>query len=447
MEIKHLRSDFIRSFLCLHFDKPIPEYDLSNEKDLKSIKIAKFHNLIDFPSIILINCPIIPELIIEKYPFYPFTEIVDRHKSLLDSSKRAGIPNNDIILKIGESLLINKNQINTNEYYTLLPHVFKSFTNDVSPILEKINNTAYEDVLISLNKDNLTKISDLITALPNTTNSTLDTKLTELNTELANINTRYRAIKQAIAHLYAEKAMNIVNNINPFTKFLTYLLKCKVVKSIFTPKLDGVFKCSINLDWFPISYTYGDTALQKMVYENPQFKNNNNKGIIYDALKDRQHYEIMHTPVQITIRYDFSNYRLSYDICSVIHRDDLSHSLPEFKIRNASLKELLLHCFRNVHFFEFNCLGSFRPDIDQASNESNPTRLFATLLQYLSTINITDGAGTRWLNQPHIFKRKADNTWFLMEPATGELTEIPEHIIRTVDFKYKKGIYIKEDNL
>ena len=93
----------------------------------------------------------------------------------------------------------------------------------------------------------------------------------------------------------------------------------------------------------------------------------------------------------------------------------------------------------NRHYFRFSCLGSFKSDLRLAQTELNPVRLFATLLQYLQTINLSDYAGQQWLYQDHIMLDKEKNELFIFKAHSGKVEYLgctPDDLYQVVPTTY-----------
>jgi hypothetical protein len=99
--------------------------------------------------------------------------------------------------------------------------------------------------------------------------------------------------------------------------------------------------------------------------------------------------------------------------------------------------------FENRHYFRYVCLGGFKADIQNAQCNIEPVRLFATLLQYLSTINLADTAGNQWLEQTHLILNKRTGKLCLLKEQTGTLTEL-DCTIKDLDNLYLTDYFIKE---
>lgn len=418
MEIKHLESDFIRSFLSLTTKKPIPEMTLHD------ISITKLRYHIEYlrnPLIIYVN----PQLKYENQ------KTIDRIQATVSTSYAKSIVScinkeDFCVRKIRELYLINLTKINNQDYYRELPNFLKGIILNFHPFTDLPTNAELDNMLQSFcNIIGTKKYEEVYQIIQQEAFEQLRLnlancskyKLKDYNAELSRVENSINNKFIEITKLNEEK-MSIYGKISQLTqgnntevnKFIDFLKRCNYVKSIYLEnKLIAIHTSS-----FPISYTFAEDAAEKLILDSANTKHNDNKEILLDALTTRKRYEITHLPV--IIRIDTSS--LSWEVSLNNLKSNANHFTYPLMARETGSK--------NRHYFSYTCLGSFQTELLTAVHESNFTKLFATILQYLQTINLADGAGQSWLYQEQIFRDKEFNTYFIYSPSTGKSYPLEE---------------------
>lgn len=410
MEIKHLESDFIRSFLSLTLQKPIQEMMLHNISTSK----LKYYIESDTPVALYIDTQLEKE---NKEAMDSIYHNIDR--SLALKIERDIKKENFVFNQFQRTYLINLNIINSQEYYRELPNVLKHiliknhtvlFTNEqdihdtMQSICGTIGDKKYEAVYQTVQQEAFKSIRLRFTECAKY-------KLNDYNAELRNIEDLINKTFNEIEKLnerkmatYGKISQTLQNNSVEFDKFIDFLKRCNFVKGINIHNKT----ISIYMSYFPVSYTYADDAAEKLILDSANTKNNNNKELLLDALTARERFEIIHLPVVIDINVN----NLEWNVRLNSLKSNIKNLSYPLLARDTGSK--------NRHYFSHGCLGSFQADLLNARHEGDFTKLFATILQYLQTINLADSAGQTWLYQEQIFRDKEFNVFFVYSAKTGK---------------------------
>lgn len=392
-----LRSDFIRSLFLLISFKPVEEIDINSDKAQLILQHPSFYDHLAY--IIYTNEAIdtIDDISMRFYSVYP-------------DCCRGEWPH---MYYKNHILIINRKQIGTIEFLDALKDLCSNFTPNSkrANVIKMANSKSYEEHLSTLNKLSDSSKASNVNNFRLQLNSNIDSKIEDTSNEISAHLIKIQELKEYIRQLYANKLSEILkaSDDNPISKLYKYLPKCKLVQSYNIMVSNSSVQFVINLKPYPLAYTYGDSALSKLINNSSRFNKCERKDILMDALGNRINYDIYLLPITIEIDVKVTGeVTWSANQRDTFYRDVIKSFAPN--LQNRSL------LFRNRHYFSHNCLGSFAADLAEAALNTDLVRLFATLLQYMSTINITDGAGNAWMEQPHIVKEKATNQFFILNP-------------------------------
>lgn len=392
-----LRSDFIRSLFLLISFKPVEEIDVNSDKAKFIIQHPSFFDHQAYIIYTNENVDTIDDIAMRFYNVYP-------------ECYKGAWPH---MYYRNHIVIINRKQMNTIEFLDALKDLCSNYIqrSKQAAVIKLANSKSYEEHLATLNKlSDSTKASNIDNFKLQLT-SNIDDKIERYNNDIHNYFEEIAKLKSYIKQLYVDKLSEILkdNKDNPISKLYQYLPKCKLVESYNVTIYDRSMKFIINLKPHPLAYTYGDSALNKLINNSTRFNRCERKDILIDALGDRLNYEIYLLPITIEIDIKITGeITWTANQRDIFYRDVIKSLTPNLIGRTV--------LFRNRHYFAHNCLGSFAADLAEAALNTDLVRLFATLLQYLSTINITDGAGNAWMEQPHIIKDKATDQFFILNP-------------------------------
>lgn len=392
-----LRSDFIRSLFLLISFKPVEEIDINSDKAQLILQYPNFYDHLAY--IIYTNESIdtIDDTSLKFYSVYP------------DCCKGAW-PH---MYYRNHILIINKKQMNTIEFLDAIKDLCSNYISNSkqASVIKMANSKSYEEHLTALNKLSDSTKASIVDNFKLQLSSNIDTQIERYNNEINDYFETINKLKSYIRQLYVDKLSEILkdNENNPISKLYKYLPKCKLIQSYNLVMNERFVRFIIHLKPYPLAYTYGDSALNKLINNSSRFNRCERKDILMDALGDRLNYEIYLLPITFEIDIKVTGeITWSANQRDVFFRDVIKTVAPNLINRTV--------LFRNRHYFAHNCLGSFAADLAEAALNTDTVRLFATLLQYMSTINITDGAGNAWMEQPHIVKDKSTNQFFILNP-------------------------------
>lgn len=412
-----IRSDTLRSFLTVYTGLQPKTLSINELKESDSII---FDGNINSGQTTIIN---IPSKNV-KQRWYSDYELSDYLKNYFRPAYNIFTSKNAVfrlyynrLLVVADDATLNDYAIDLNEllhhhhicYTKTAATSSRKFTTieDVNKSLEIAVNIKYDNILKELVKLSLETVNEYANGLPDNELSKLTKEYEELQQSIDKLTTQLidkkRELKRHAADILYRKTEP---SEHPFKRFINFANRCKTIKSI-QYNINNCEYPSVYLftDWFPIDYTYEDERADKLIMENATFKNNNEKEILLDAITKRERYKIMHRPVFINIIE--SENQLLYNITAL---DFSIHKYYDINLRNK---------YRNVHFFDFDCLGSFKSDLNLAKTDKDYIRLTTLLLQYLQTINIADYAGTTWLSSEHMIYDSLENKYFIYNPKDG----------------------------
>lgn len=442
--LKQESERFIRSFLYNLYEKEIIELDIEKQPELKNpVVYVAAYNLEEWAHHILwvdvekLNMQSTLEYCKES-PL--LTEILNNCRGM--SSDYMGTTINFYSAQL---TIINKRKLGEKEFWDDILYLNKLHPSP-SKRLNIVKSFSYTEQLDNKNLETKTKLIEKINEMPSALDSIYENKRKEKNQEIDNLIEQLKVLKQELKQIDMDYITRFIQDENNsiFNKLINFIDKCKYVSHYIiygptTRRPSQRYSVYILLRPFPISYTYGDDAATKLIYESVAFRNHTNKDIIMDAITSRTRYEIYHKPVIISISYRPNDetgltWNVEKPVCSKIRLIDESEEFQRMYADNQG--------FENRHYFRFNCLGSFRTDLALAQDALDPTRLFATLLQYLQTINLADYAGNQWLQQDHMVYDKLENKLILVQAQSGNIIPI-NHSIESLEIIAQNGYYKK----
>lgn len=339
--------------------------------------------------------------------------------------------------------IVNKKQLNTNVFWeTVLGFTNYALDGNIADI---INNSklAYDELITNVNQANLNKFKKIIQTMPSTLAHTYETKRNEFLNNINSLINEIKRLKETIKELDTEYANRFIRDENNsvFSSLINYITKCKYVNSYYVKEpskrlMNPKYEVKISLKAFPVSYTYNDGMADKLINHSQVTEEMENKHILLDAVTDRTKFEIYHKPTEISLYYGANtDNEIRYDIANDVKSNLELIKYPKKLGDTYNYEERYV----NRHYFKYRCLGSFSSDLRLSQTELNPVRLFATLLQYLQTINLADYAGQQWLYQDHIVLDKEKNELFILTARTGKIEYLgitPDELYQIVPTTY-----------
>lgn len=431
-----LKGDFIRSFLYLYFEEEINLFDLENDI------IPKGQNIYEKTILLTSEDPIgldfikhrdenheyIQNIINACFRFTQLTDMNDNKINCLAALERT-------------ILIINKNKINTAEYYKGL-YAYLNYITDTITIKKYTNiikDKSYKDLLEDKNQAIKKSIIETVKELPDNTVQRLNNEIEQINKNIQELLREIQNQKENLIDLYGKQVIAQLNSTNLMENLINFLDKCKLVVGYSSASnLPNWYKIRVITDWLPVDYTYGDAALEKMTRNNNDLAKNKNIDILINALSNRDKYEILTAPSIIELTYNPQRNELNWTMNTLqdyVNNNCRLHNLFTNNPTYDLYKLILNRRLTNRHYFQYSCLGSFNADLAQAQATVNPIRLVSTLLQYLGTINITDVAGNNWLKQTHLIRNKQNNKYFLYDSLSGDILIQDKNIIKKLHLK------------
>ena len=441
-----LKSDFIRSFLYLYFEEEINLFDLENDI------IPKSQNIYEKAILLTSEDPVGLEFIKHRDENHEYIQNITN--TYIRFAPLTDINNNKIVCLAALEraiLIINKNKINTAEYYKGL-YAYLNYLTDTHTIKEYTNiikDKSYKDLLEDKNQAIKKSIIEATKELPDNTIQKLNNEITRINNNIQALLDEIQQRKKDLIDLYGKQVIAQLNSTNFMENLINFLDKCKLVVGYASKSnLPNWYKIRVVTDWLPVDYTYGDAALEKMTRNNNDLAENKNIDILINALSSRDKYEILTAPSIIEITYRPQENELNWSMNTLRDYSNNNYRLHNLFTNNQIYdlcKLILSGRLVNRHYFQYNCLGSFNADLAQAQATVNPIRLVSTLLQYLGTINITDVAGNNWLKQTHLIRNKQNDEYFLYDSSSGAMSPQDKNIIKKLHLKdIYEDTFIKE---
>lgn len=431
-----LKGDFIRSFLYLYFEEEINLFDLENDI------IPKGQNIYEKTILLTSEDPIGLDFIKHRDENHEYIQNIT--STYIQFTPLTDINNNKIVCLAALEraiLIINKNKINTAEYYKGL-YAYLNYLTDTHTIKEYTNiikDKSYKDLLEDKNQAIKKSIIETVKELPDNTVQRLNNEIEQINKNIQELLKEIQNQKENLINLYGKQVIAQLNSTNLMENLINFLDKCKLVVGYSSASNSpNWYKIRVVTDWLPVDYTYGDAALEKMTRNNNDLAENKNIDILINALSNRDKYEILTAPSIIEITYRPQRNELDWEMRTLqdfINNNSRLHDMF-VNYNGYDLYKLILNRrLTNRHYFQYSCLGSFAADLAQAQATINPIRLISTLLQYLGTINITDVAGNTWLKQTHLIRNKQNDEYFLYDSLSGNMSIQDKNIIKKLHLK------------
>lgn len=436
-------EDFIRSFLISKFKKIIADIDPTEPKYQNEVPYDLWGEYTPSTAhfIIWIN---IDEFTIENIN----SQLIHSNflTNLVGSLRFPDFFGKSIVLLNEHTTIINKKQINTKLFWDDIIELNKYYYGNSTEAISAAQ-TPYKSLLHNLF---ITKeaVDTTVANMPKDYDAMYNSKKNEVLNKIDALFNQITDLKNSLKVIEFDYINRVIKDDGNtvFSRLISFLNRCKHVKGykIKAPSANSISnsRCRIEilLHAFPVSYTCGEDLLDKLINQSNRFNSFKNKEILIDALSKRHDYEIYHRPIKITLSVNLSaNATLDY----AIDRTTMSYieliNLPTELYTRFNRSGY----FENRHYFKYNCLGGFKADIQTAQCNIEPVRLFATLLQYLSTINLADIAGNQWLEQSHLILNKRTNKLCLLKEQTGNLVEL-DCTIKDLNNLYLTNYFIKE---
>lgn len=436
-------ESFIRSFLISKFKKIIVDIDPTEPKYKNEVSYDLWGEVAQSAAhfIIWVN---VDEFTIENIN----SQLIHSNflTSLCGSLRYPDFFGKSIALLNERITIVNKKELDTKLFWddiiALNKYCYGQSTTAISAA-----QTPYKSLLSKLYTTKET-VDKAVANMPKDYDALYNSKKNEVLSKIDSLFNQITALKNSLKDIEFDYINRVIKDDGNtvFSRLVSFLDRCKHVKGykIKVPSastmLSGRCKIDILLHAFPISYTCGEDLLDKVINQSNRFNSFKNKEILIDALSKRQDYEIYHRPIKITLSVNVSaNATLDYAIDrTVLSYAELINLPTELYTRfNRS------GYFENRHYFKYSCLGGFKADIQTAQCNIEPVRLFATLLQYLSTINLADTAGNQWLEQNHLILNKRTGKLCLLKEQTGNLIEL-DCTVKDLDSLFLTDYYIKE---
>lgn len=242
--------------------------------------------------------------------------------------------------------------------------------------------------------------------------------------------------------LLSEQAQLMLKNSSIISDLLDIVRRNKLIKLATMHYNSDQTRICIYTGPLSVEYTCGEETANRIIYNNSSLSNAKieYKDAIYDALVNRENYVLLHNPLQIVINIDNSDN---------ISQWAISHLALNLSNYSSVYTTDSNYIESNTHYFRYNCLGGFSGDLATSVRNNDIKRLIATLIQYISTINIADVAGVTWATKcNHIVKDlKTGNIYEYYSDGTKEdITEIYNTTLEMYIEEIKAGIdkYIQE---
>ena len=412
MQNLKIKSEVFHSFLSLIYNTEpiIINIDVDNDSKLSN-ELILMDNFNNIPAIITINN--LTELTILKET---------SHFRYCDSKLPVIRYNNLYALN-----MIILNNLTEETLNTIIDWV-KGYTDglELFKIASEKSDKHTKDIIqakIDANKEN---VDNLETLLNNTIVTTLQAKIDEKYREykdcLANAELYYNQYQK----LLEEQCYKIQQKSSIFADLINICNRNRLIK-ITTIKQQSIIK--IYTLPLRVEYTCGEEAARRIIFSNREFENTSTeiKDMLFDALTDRTNYTLLHDPI-------------------VIHIELSGTSIYQWYINHYHYERSTYGCWTseatsesNVHYFRYKCFGGFAADFSKAKSTNDIPCLISNILQYISTINIADGAGLAWAtSRIHIIEDKTTNKIYRVDKSTNIITDITENYNRLINLNYKQ---------
>ena len=261
-----LKSDFIRSFLYLYFKEEINLFDLENDI------IPKNQNIYERTILLTSEDPIGLDFIKYRDENHEYVQNITNAYSRL--AQLTDINDNKIncLAALDRTILIiNKNKINTAEYYKGL-YAYLNYITDTNTIKEYTNiikEKSYKDLLEDRNQTIKKSIIEAVKKLPDNTVQRLNNEIEQINKNIQELLREIQNQKENLIDLYGKQVIAQLNATNFMENLINFLDKCKLISGYKSASdLPNWYRIYIITDWLPVDYTYGDAALEKMTRNN-----------------------------------------------------------------------------------------------------------------------------------------------------------------------------------
>lgn len=436
-------EDFIRSFLISRFKKIIVDIDPSDPKYQNEVPYDTWGEISQNTAHFIIWIDI-DGFTLEQIKVHLAHS--DFLTSLCGSLRYADFIGKCVITLNERTTIINKKQLDTKLFWDDMMELNKYYYGQSTTAISAAQ-TPYKSLLSKLFVTKET-VDTAIASMPKDYDAIYNSKKHEILNSIDLLFDQITALKNSLKDIEFEYINRVIQDDGNtiFSRLISFLDRCKHVKGykVKIPSVNSMSnsrcKIDIMLHAFPVSYTCGEELLDKLINKSSRFDDFKNKEILIDALSKRQDYEIYHRPVKITLSVNISaNATLDYAIDRTIMSYAELINLPTELYTRFNYANY----FENRHYFRYSCLGGFKADIQTAQTNIEPVRLFATLLQYLSTINLADTAGNQWLGQDHLILNKRTGKLCLLKECSGILNELDCNI-KDLDNLYLTDYFIKE---
>jgi len=322
---------------------------------------------------------------------------------------------------------------------------------DILDILQSFGNRALECFSIASNKNESMTLDSYLKQKAKEKESMLEhleeKHKTKLNLSKQNlIDEAYYSYKDYLDNanrayknyqrLLNEQAQLMLKNSSIMTDLLDIVRRNKLIKLATIHYDSSQTRVCIYTEPLSVEYTCGEETANRIIYNNSTLSTASSeyKDAIYDALVNRENYVLLHNPLQIVINIDNSDN---------ISQWAISHLQINLSNYSAAFTTDSNYIESNTHYFRYNCLGGFSGDLATSVRNNDIKRLTATLIQYISTINIADVAGVTWATKEmHIVKDlKTGNIYEYYSGGTKEdITEIYNTTLEMYIEEIKAGI-------
>lgn len=236
--------------------------------------------------------------------------------------------------------------------------------------------------------------------------------------------------------LLNEQAQLMLKNSSIMSDLLDIIRRNKLIKLATIHYDSSQTRVHIYTEPLNVEYTCGEETANRIIYNNSALSNAKieYKDAIYDALVNRENYVLLHNPLQIVIHIDNTNNISTWAI---------SHLALNISNYSATYTTDSNHIESNTHYFRYNCLGGFSGDLATSVRNNDIKRLIATLIQYISTINIADVAGVTWATKDtHILKDlKTGNIYeYYSDGTKADITRMYKTALNAIIEELKAGI-------
>ena len=236
-----LKGDFIRSFLYLYFEEEINLFDLENDI------IPKNQNIYERTILLTSEDPIGLDFIKhrdENHEYiqhitnagFRFTQLTDMNDNKI----------NCLAALEQTMLIINKNKINTEEYYKGL-YAYLNYITDTNTIKKYTNiikEKSYKDLLEDRNQAIKKSIIEAVKKLPDNTVQKLNNEIEQINEDIQELLREIQNKKEDLIVAYGKQVIAQLNATNFMENLINFLDKCKLVSG---------YKSASNLpNWYKI---------------------------------------------------------------------------------------------------------------------------------------------------------------------------------------------------